>query len=44
MVFLASVSGLGREIGRRGAGHIAHHHDADAVAGLYWKTLCEYCT
>ena len=44
MVLLTSISGVAGAIGRRGAGHIAAHHQVKQAAKRYWDLLCESCT
>jgi glycosyltransferase involved in cell wall biosynthesis len=42
MVLLTSLTGVGRAIGERAAGHVQTHHNLERIAQQYWKTLCEY--
>jgi len=41
MVLLASARHLAGEMGSRAAAYIRAHHAAEAVAGSYWRILCE---
>ena len=41
MVLLASMAGVAPAVGGRAAAHIRDCHSVEAVAGLYWKTLCD---
>ena len=43
MVLLISMAEVAREIGGRGAGHIAAHHRVEQIGKRYWDLLCESC-
>jgi len=42
MLLLTSIKECAGEIGLRGSGYIAQHHQAARIAEQYWKTLCAY--
>ncbi|HZT31543.1 MAG TPA: glycosyltransferase [Bryobacteraceae bacterium] len=41
MVLLTSVVDAAREIGLRGADHVAQHHAPERISRQFWKLLCE---
>jgi len=41
ILLLTSFPPVAREVGQRGADHIAAHHSVGRVAEQYWKALCE---
>jgi glycosyltransferase involved in cell wall biosynthesis len=43
MALVASSPQLGRDIGIRAKEHVLRYHSLQAVAGQYWKALCDSC-